>query len=333
MITPYQFFFDFFPDAYVCAMMPEGGQFEGRVINEPGKIGSILKMYQELNSAGYTIHFTPNGVKSLEGRNLLNNMAKINAWWIDIDIDETKFADDEETQILREDRKAIIRGKIFASNFWPSLTIESRNGFHLYWFADGKATMQNWEIIGENIYHYYRDIGADRASVKVNKLMRPPNFYYYKNGERGKIFFIPYFSTFQRYSEEEMAKHFPRMQVPVENLLEIKPKLYKPKYTPLTPVDDIFAKVIEIPVDEVIQKLSGHWLVNGERLTIQRQDTEKSNILVDGRPSPNFIDRTQNHIYSNNAEVKGPTIVQYLDWYFPNRRGLIAKGLKELFTL
>lgn len=338
MISTKKFFFDFFPGAYMCAMAQGGGQFEGRLMNNFENLKSDLAIYQELNKSRYNIYFTPNGGSTAEGRNSLSNLAKINAWWIDIDIDETKMAgDDEESQILREERKSEIRGKIFVSDLWPSLTIETRNGFQLYWLADDSdssnlPTTENWSMIGESIYDFYKMVGADHSTVKIMQLMRVPNFYYFKHGEFGKILIDFNLSTFEKIKESTMIQFFPpTVKVFTPEELRIKPKFYKPKYQNIVNSDDIFKKIVDLPIDEVLLKLSGHWLVNGENIIIQKQNTEKSNILVDGRMSPNFIDRTQNHIYSNNASVKGPTIIQYLDWYFPGRRGLIAKGLKEVF--
>jgi len=336
-ITPKQFFNEFFPETYICAMAQGGGQFDGVKVDHLTDINKMIKTFQDLNISRHNIYFTPNGAKTAEGKNRLDNLAKINSWWIDIDIDETKHADDEETLKVRERKKAEIRGYIFGvadCPIWPSLTIETRNGFQLYWFAKGETDKDTWMTIGLSIYEHYKAVGGDKSTVKVMQLMRVPNFCYIKNGEVGKIEIFPLLSTLRRHSQDEMLKSFPPIIQKQEELdLKIDPKIYKPIYRQEDEdKHDIFLKVVQIPLDEVLAKLSGHWLVNGEKLTLQKLDTVKSNILVDGKVSPNFIVRTSNHIFSNNAEVKGPTIVQYLSWY-QNRKSIIAKGLKELFPI
>lgn len=336
-ITPQQFFNDFFPQTYICAMSQGGGQFEGQLVDHNTDLSKMIKTYQDLNISRHNIYFTPNGAKTAEGKNRLDNLAKINAWWIDIDIDESKHADDEETLKLRERKKAEIRGYVFGvadCPVWPSLMVETRNGFQLYWFAAGETNKDTWMTIGLSIYEHFRAVGSDKSTVKVMQLMRVPNFCYIKNGEVGKIEIFPLLSTLRRHSQDEMLQSFPPVIQKQEELdLKIDPKIYKPIYKQEDEdKHDIFLKVVQMPLDEVLAKLSGHWLVNGEKLTLQKLDTVKSNILVDGKVSPNFIIRTSNHIFSNNAEVKGPTIVQYLSWY-QNRKSIIAKGLKELFPI
>lgn len=347
MISPKQFFLDFFPQAYVCAMAEGGGQFEGRLVDDdwklPNALNIYLKLYQDLNKSRYNIYFTPNGGKTAEGKNSLSNLAKINSWWIDIDIEETKHADDDETLVRREYRKEEIRGHIFGWDnlpVWPSLTIETRNGYQLYWLADAEACESNWLTIGNSIFEHYKNIkvfkdvsfqGADKSTVKLMQLMRLPFFWYFKNGEQGKIKIDPLFSTLKKYSEKEMMMSFPPIASTAPDL-SIKPTTWKTTFKPTTTTDDIFTYVINLPIDEVLQTLSGTWLVNGDMITLQKLDTQKSNVLVDGKPTPNFIDRATNHIYSNNAEVKGPTIIEYLLWYWP-QKNKIAFGLKQFFTL
>lgn len=346
-LTPQLFFKDFFPNCYVCAMADSGGQFEGSIpsayfvssIPDMGELQlQMLKRYQELNKQANNIFFTPNGAKTVEGRNSLSNLKQINAWWIDIDIASTKNNGlegmDDETLQLRDSKKAEILGFVFQKDPWPSLTIETRNGFQLYWLSDGSATIENFTKIGNAIYEEFKLCGADKSVVKVMQLMRIPNFYYFKNGEVGKIKVCETLSTFERYSETRMLEAFPPSSVyDSGQLLSMERKVLKPKYKPiLGDPNDIFIRVINMPVSEVLEKISKHWLVNGDEIKLQKQDTDRSNVVVNGKGSPNFVVRSRNHIYSNNANEKGPTIVQYLRWYWPDQDNKIAAGLKEVFN-
>lgn len=338
-------------------MSDGGGQFEGRVITPSETtpyvtLDQTIKIYQELNKQQNNIFFTPNGAKTAEGRNSLSNLKQItlndgtvkpaiNAWWIDIDIASTKNNGlqqmDEETLILRNRKKEEIAGIVFAKDPWPSLMIETRNGFQLYWLSDGSATLDNFLKIGNSIYEHFKLCGADKSTVKVMQLMRVPNFYYIKNGEVGKITVYETLSTFERYGEAQMLAAFPPSTVyDSAALLTMERKVLKPKYKRiLGDPNDIFIRVINMPLDEVLMKVSKHWLVNGDEILLQKQDTDRSNVVVNGKGSPNFVVRSRNHIYSNNADEKGPTIVQYLRWYWKgvaNCDAKIAEGLKEIFT-
>lgn len=368
-MTALDFFIKYFPYAYVCAMADSGGQFEGAILDLApesetlDRLGAFVMKYQELNKSRNNIFFTPNGASTVEGRNSLSNLKKttykdtqykltngvaitgekevmierphINAWWIDIDIDATKICDDDETKILRERKKSEIAGIILCSDLVPSLTVETRNGYQLYWFTNGDATLENFLGIGHGVYEFYKSCGADKSTIKVMQLMRVPNFYYFKHGEMGKIIVRPELSTFERVSEATMLKHFP-----VPEFFDAEPKttasvkVYKPVYKKVIGNDpnDIFIKVVNMRIDEVLNKLSGHWLVNGDVITTKKFDTDRSNVLFNNKISPVFVVRSRNHIYSNNADEKGPTIIQFLRWYWPGQDYKIAEGLKQLFT-
>lgn len=334
-MNPKQFFYDFFSNTYICVMAEGNGQFEGMLVKKDTDINSVIEKYQTLNQQKNNVFFTPNGGKAVEGRNSLSNINNINAWWIDIDIDACKKANDDETKILRETKKSEIAGKIFASSLWPSLTVETRNGFQLYWFSDETATKEDWLNIGYAIYEFYKDVGADKSTVKIMQLMRVPNFYFHKNGEMGKIKIWPILSTMEKHNQNTMMHHFPPNQhIAITSAIAIpKTKSLAPRYVKdPTKTNDIFIKVVNAPIDHVIEKISKHWLVDGDELKLQKLDTEKSNVLVNGQISPNFVVRSKNHIYSNNAStgLKGPTIIQYIKWY-GHSDAMIAKGLKELF--
>ena len=337
-ITPSQFFTHYFPRVYVCATSSKNAQFNGTVVepNQPPEYYQhIIHTFQELNKQGHNIFFTPNGVKTVEGKNRLDNVAQINAWWIDLDIEETKHAEDAVTRARREEIKEDWRGRIWMGPdnipgyIMPSLTIETRNGFQLYWFADAAATHEKWLQIGQSIYEKFKEMGADHSTVKIAQLMRLPMFFYFKKGEQGKIEISFPLSSFKLHSETAMQSYFKPVIIDPMTIKR-EPLIYKPKYVSVKKSDDIFMKVTNLPIDEVLAKLSGHWLVKKEVITLQKMDTNKSNVLVNGRGTPNFIDRDRNHIYSNNA--KGCTVVAFLAWY-GWREGMIAKGLRELFNI
>jgi hypothetical protein len=330
MLNPQKFFTDLFPNCYICAMADGGGQFEGYLVDKDTDLNKIISTFQLLNKDGYNIFFTPNAGKTVEGRNSLTNLAQVNSWWIDIDINETKKCENEEDMILRNTRKAQILGKIFECPLIPSLTIETRNGFQLYWNAvDGTA--EKWLEIGMRIYSFFREIGADKSTVKPMQLMRVPMFWYFKHSEVGKIKISESFSSLKKYTEKEMMESFPEV-LNIQLVEPLKEKVvWKTKYKATEDDKDVFVRISKLPIDEVISKISGHWLVNGEQISLSNDNEEKAAVLINGKSSPNWVNRRENKIFSNNAERRGPNIIAYLSWYQGKDWKKMAEGLKELF--
>ena len=333
-LHPKDFFEGIFPFSYFCAMK-DFGQIGGNIpsLELPGGYEESIKHYelfilelQKLNSQGYNIFFTPNGVQNVGGKNSLNNFQNINAWYIDIDIQETKNLDYGLLEV-RQEKKADILGYIFDSDFWPSLVVETRNGFQLYWFAKGNLNIDNWHKIEKGIYEKFEKYGADKSTTKIVQLMRVPGFRYYKHGETGIIDIIWPLSTFWLYEEMEMLGKFPAKE---EKVIEEK------RYEVFTintfkNINDIFDRVIAMPVDQVLAKISGTDLVRYEKIEISRDNTEKTPILSNGRPTPNWINRKLNKVFSN-TEDGFCNIIHYLQYYGWTKYE-IAKRLKELFKI
>lgn len=334
--TPLELFDGIFPFCYMAAMREGSGVFEEHVpaleINEDiakGYVELMLK-YMDLNSKGANIFFTPNGVKTTEERHREDNFQQFNSWYIDIDIDDTKNPGHDA---LRERKKEDLRGQILMlePEIWPSMTIETRNGFQLYWFCVGSSIpKEDWLNIERGILEYFLPYGADRSSIKILQLLRVPCFKFWKKGETGMINIVYPLSTGKTFTVTAMKEHFWK-----ELPKDIKPKDIKFKKTPEKVTnandDDIFEKVHALPIRHVVSTMSGHWLVHNETITFERHSSIKSNLLFNSKPSPVWIDERQNAVFSNNADRPGPTITQFLLWY-QWTKGDIARGLKELFT-
>lgn len=111
-----------------------------------------------LNKEGYGIFFTPNQFK---GRRIKANLVKIDYYIVDIDEgDKGKIWSDIEKLALK-----------------PSIIVESKRGYHLYWkVLDGKA--ENYEKIENGII---AKLNGDKGAKDVSRLLRYPNFYHMKD--------------------------------------------------------------------------------------------------------------------------------------------------------
>ena len=205
-------FFGIFSGSYVCAMREDGGQVNGCIpTDEVGEGGYVdyddimEKNFFGLNKMGYGIHFTPNGVKCSAERNKITNIDYINSFWVEIDIEESKVLVSDEDYKKRKEKKAEILGYLFGIDFkhFPSFSVETRNGFQVYWFTP-HATKQDFDVIQQCLFKKFKELGADYSAMRLNSMLRVPYFRYNKKGEEGLIEPIPFFSTLRMYTVTDM---------------------------------------------------------------------------------------------------------------------------------
>lgn len=332
----YQQFFSYFPQVYVCAMS-ESGILKGGIIDNKN-FEKEIEDYQKINATGAGIFFTPNAIKDEREKHKISNLAGINAWYLDIDIEETKHCQSETDFKKREDRKAEIRGAIWSlpNTNTPSITIENRNGFHLYWlYLEGSESV--FPRIENGIFERFKLQGADPSSTKIVQLLRVPGFKNAKNGEAFEISIDQDLSrkypdgSYYGYTEREMLDAFPYTKPEEESVSVFRPpKLSNRVYTGTN--QDIFDKVHLLPVEMVLSRISGHSFVNGEHFELQRTGRGNYNIIVDGKPTGNFIDTSKNHIYGPRDSIgNGPTITQWLR-YYGREMSELAQVYRQLFS-
>lgn len=340
--TTYNDWFDtYFPDAYVCALGEKGLVLEHKPEDHLNE--ELLPHYQDANESGAAILFTPNGIEHEKDRHKLENLKSINAWYIDIDLSATKSVHSSEEMSLREDAKATLRGRIWCASVQPSIVVESRNGFHLYWLALD-AGHEAFAEIESSIYHYFRKDGADISSTKIVTLLRLPGFFNTKHGEKFRVHVDPFLSvfnsdgSFKGYSEQEMLSAFPAIvskdspKVLDTNEAGANIYVWSPPPRVSLGAGDIFAKVHALPVKEVLEKLSGHAVVNGEKFEFKKVNGGRhENLIIDGKSVNCWIDNEKNMIFGpKGSEYNGPTVTQWLRWYGAGYAE-IAKVYKELF--
>lgn len=113
---------------------------------------------KKLNKEGYGIFFTPNQFK---GRRLITNLLKIDYYIVDID-------EGGKEKIWSDIEKLVLR---------PSVIVESKRGYHLYWrVSDG--SIENFRKIEEFII---AKLNGDKGAKDVTRLLRYPNFYHMKD--------------------------------------------------------------------------------------------------------------------------------------------------------
>jgi hypothetical protein len=319
-----------FPGSYLCAMLPKEGQAEGCIPSDELPAGcteeqafEFMQKYVQMNQGGWNIHFTPNGVKVKEDKNKLLNFANVNAFFVDIDIPMTNDVKSEADLVVRAELKNDILSDIFIKKVpLPTLTIETRNGFQLYWVIKGIVTEEDFNMIQRALVKEYK---ADPACSKLTSMLRVPYFKYYKKGETGIIKPVQLFCSMCMYTQAEILEHLDIQPVEVEReRVFISVPTYKTNKS-------MWQKVTDLPVDQVIEKLSGTDAVRGDVFTLKRTSPDKLNIIANGATTPNWLDLEKNMIFSNN-QPRFCNIFHFLKWYGLTP-GETKEYIKTLFKL
>lgn len=326
-LTVQEFFGGIFIDSYVFAMPEGGGQTKGSMpTNYCYSSDAINKFFEEtyfpLNKNRYGIHFTPNGIKNLEEKNRKHNLSHINAWFLDIDIEGSKHIKDEADKMYREDRKGDIQSTIFGLDLMPSLTVETRNGYHLYWFALPVASEYKFQTIQSKLAYIFKEHGSDLSMLNPLHSLRVPYFRYYKDGEEGTVTPIEIFSSLKLYSEKEMLawlEPYPEMTTPRKRLdNRCGPTLPDNMIYAINVYHNqrhgIFSRAEERPVRSILEKLSGSEAVRGDVFSFVKTGEGKYNVMANLKVTPNWIDEKENRIFSNN-QPRFCVIHHFLAWY------------------
>lgn len=224
------------------------------------------------------IHWT---VNKFEGSRRSENLSKILSWVCEFD------------ELDKLEQKRLIR----SLGFEPSLVIESKRGFQVY-FDALDATVQNYNLILKELN---KKVGSDPNAISITRCLRAPNFWHWKDPERPFAVRIEHVSD-KKYLELEM-----------KSLLRIKPENKKLKYEPQRKA--IFGTTKSEMLDSVgalegLRRLSGTSYVNGESYEFRRNSNGNLNIWVNGKSTSCFI--ANDKVFSSQAS---PTILQWLEYY------------------
>ena len=263
-----------------------------------GAIEIDLKDAGNWNQDGYGIFQT---VQSFNGPRRIENLTTINAWAVDIDTDNK-----EETLAL------INQGLV------PSLIIESKNGYHVYWRTHD-ATQENWRLIMENrLIPFY---SADKNAKDLARILRVPGYYHLKNPD-DPFLVKKVFEQDVSYSEEMMFFFYKDLITPQ------KQKRLHAQTQRIYPMGVKFwERVWNLNCEYALTQLSGSPYVNNETYSFKRNPSGTFNILVNGNSSSCWIDQ---HGRIGSCDDGGPTIAQWLNWFHKDYKKVV-KIIREVF--
>lgn len=150
-------------------------------LNTESRNNIQFKQIQDLNKLGHDCYFLVHN--ELKARNVKNPR------FLFVDLDAGRNSKGKYKQAREVNRfKARAEKKIneFCDLFCldPSLVVETRNGFQLYWKLNGETiSINRWQNIQNKIYSFFKDVGADPLVLKPNQILRLPFTFWNKRYE------------------------------------------------------------------------------------------------------------------------------------------------------
>lgn len=234
-----------------------------------------------LNQKGYGIYWT---VNEFNGPRRAENLVRVNSWAIELD-------GGDKLDQWRRIKKGIV----------PSLIIETKNGFHVYFHAkDGKAETYK-AIVADRLVPFF---GADPRAKDVARILRVPGFLHWKD------ILNPYpvktvHEADVSYTEEEMLMAFPLPKAELQ-----RRKAYKAEMA-ASGNSDFWVRVYEMDQMEALERLSGSKWVRFEHYTFRPVTRGRHNILVNGKGTSCFIDEFGK---IGSLTGGGPAVGSWLKW-------------------
>lgn len=232
-------------------------------------------------------------VNSFAGARRKENLTRIEAWAIDMD-DGTK----------QEQAK-----RIMSSPLVPSVVVETKRGYQVYWVAQAGARAALWnKIVLERLVPFF---GSDKNARDLCRILRAPGFLHLKD-PADPFLCQAVWKQKVAYSEWQIYDAFP--WVPDEKSRSVEHSEHKQhaRAHGVSSGESFWDAVYNLDCRDALQRLSGTGSVNGENFTFRRCSSGNLNILVDGKGTSCWID-TSGRIGSMSKG--GPTVYAWLHWY------------------
>lgn len=254
------------------------------------------------NRQGFGVFWS---VNEFNGARRIENLAKINAWAVDMD----------------EGTKSEQRDRILRSPLVPSMIVETKRGFQVYWNAkDGRG--ENWNaIVLDRLVPFF---GADKNARDLARILRVPGYLHLK--DPANPFRVRLVNEHRvSYTQQQIGRAFP--DCGSERRAKLEPTRIRKEQAVPSAGEGFWDAVARLDCEEGLARLSGHPACGGEQFTFRRNANGGKNILVDGKGSSAWIDKNGK---IGSLSEGGPTIAQWLRWY-GNSYGEAAKVIKHLF--
>ncbi len=235
---------------------------------------------EHLNRDGFGIFWAINIFK--DAKRVKQNLSHVLSWAIDID---------EGTKI--EQFKKIEAGPT------PSLLIETKRGFHVYWDCED-GDEDNWRDIVE--FRLIPHFGGDPKAKDLCRILRAPWFYHLKD-PTSPFLIKEVFKSKSNYRAKSFMKLFDVHEKEV-CYQEIRQHIGGSG-------EKLSDRIYNMNCIEALSRLSGHGVVGGETYEFRRNGNGNHNIIINGKSTSCFIDENKRI----GAHPGGPTIFRWLKYY------------------
>lgn len=198
------------------------------------------------------------------------------------------------------------RKLISVSPIAPSLIIESKSSFHMYWFAkDG--TIENWTKICRGLRNFFW--GDPAIASDISRVLRVPGYYHMKNPDEPFMCDIIDWD-WEYHTEEEMLKAFPD----TETLADKEARAIKKEQQLKQAIwnDDTWDRIRAMDCKTMLEKISWTSLVNGDVITFRHNSNWTEQIFCNGKSTGCRIDK-EGKIWS--TDKGGPNWTNWIAWY------------------
>jgi len=251
-------------------------------------------------------------VNHFSGPRRKDHLIRINAWAIDID------NGNKEKQL-----KLIEKAPLF-----PSLVVETKNGFHVYWNSQNASSEFYDDIVVDRLIPYF---GADEKAKDIARLLRVPGYFHQKDPNCPYLISIRYWNKCA-YTEKDMMWAFPLSQEKqkeqeIKNALKEIFTMHGPAVLGPAHSEGLWENVFNMDCAAALERLSGSGYVGGENYTFKRVSSGNFNIFVNGKGTSCWIDKNKR---IGSMDHGGPTIAQWLKWYGRSWKEVV-QILREVF--
>ncbi|MGE7663002.1 DEAD/DEAH box helicase family protein [Peribacillus sp. NPDC097197] len=134
----------------------------------------------------------------------IKEIGSINAQFVDIDA-PTEI---KQNKIKLKQWKRSIKEKILAFTLSPSIVVETRNGYHVYWLLENGNT-RLFRYIQMQLVQFF---DGDKKCVNESRILRLPWFLHRKNPNDPFAVKLRKFSPSKRYTQEQLKVTLPDLE-------------------------------------------------------------------------------------------------------------------------
>lgn len=142
--------------------------------NRPQTYSEAQQKLERLNNQNHDIYYIPNSGGSRDCQ-----ITQINSLFIDWDAGRDSTGLYYPIEIVQQKKQGFLL-LLTQFPYKPTYVIETRNGYHVYWFLSSGATSEQFKLIQKALINYF---SSDSKICNPARVMRLPGYYAHKAGQ------------------------------------------------------------------------------------------------------------------------------------------------------